>query len=113
MAKLSPEVKILSSNLQEHLLEILDQARNAEFSLLDSFGETNETIIALDELTEIAQQARDLYFQLSRLLIQIAEAQPTLSPDMLTFLTERVGMIQNRVPALGRSIEEIKIDWGL
>ena len=54
MAKLSPEGKILISNLQEHLLEILDQARNAEFSLLDSFGETNETIIALDELTEIA-----------------------------------------------------------
>ncbi len=113
MAKLSPEVKILISNLKKQLLEILDDSRKAEFLLLGRFGETHETVIALDELTEIAQQARDLYSQLSRLRVQVAEAQPTLSPDVLRFLTERITIVQNRIPALERSIEEIKLDWDL
>ena len=47
MAKLSPEVKILISNLKEQLLEILDESRKAEFLLLGGFGETDETVIAL------------------------------------------------------------------
>ncbi|MGK7948544.1 MAG: hypothetical protein AB4368_07000 [Xenococcaceae cyanobacterium] len=48
MAKISPELKLNLANLQKTLLDIVDEAKAAEFLLLERFGETNETIIALD-----------------------------------------------------------------
>ncbi len=113
MAKISPELKLTLANLQQLLLGIVDEAEAAEFLLLERFGETNETIIALDELTAISQQAADLYIQISRLLLRTAEIQPIITPDMLRLLTDRIATIENRVPALKRSTQEIKTDWGL
>ena len=113
MAKISPELKLKVANLQQTLLNIVDEAKAAEFLLLERFGETNETIIALDELTAISQQAADLYIQISRLLLRTAEIQPAIMPDMLRLLADRIATIENRVPALERSTQEIKIDWGL
>ncbi len=113
MAKISPELKLNLTNLQKTLLDIVDEAKAAEFLLLERFGETNETIIALDELTAISQQAADLYIQISRLLLRTAEIQPAITPDLLRLLEERIATIDNRVPALERSTQEIKTDWGL
>ncbi|MDJ0679448.1 MAG: hypothetical protein QNJ18_06245 [Xenococcaceae cyanobacterium MO_167.B52] len=113
MAKISPELKLNLTNLQKTLLDIVDETKAAEFLLLERFGETNETIIALDELTAISQQAADLYIQISRLLLRTAEIQPAITPDLLRLLEERIATIDNRVPALERSTQEIKTDWGL
>ena len=113
MAKISPELKLTLGNLLQLLLGIVDEAKAAEFLLLERFGETNETIIALDELMAISQQAADLYIQISRLLLRTAEIQPIITPDMLRLLTDRIATIENRVPAIERSIQEIKSDWGL
>jgi hypothetical protein len=113
MAKLAPEFKLKITNLQEDLLEIIDEARQTEFLILENFGENNQTLIVLEELTEITQQGRDLYLQLSRLRLQVAEAQPILSLDLLNLLTQRVNLIENRTPALSRSIIEIKTDWSI
>lgn len=113
MAKISPELKLNLTNLQKILLDIVDETKAAEFLLLERFGETNETIIALDELTAISQQAADLYIQISRLLLRTAEIQPAITPDLLRLLEERIATIDNRVPALERSTQEIKTDWGL
>ncbi len=110
MAKISPELKLNLTNLQKTLLDIVDEAKAAEFLLLERFGETNETIIALDELTAISQQAADLYIQISRLLLRTAEIQPAITPDLLRLLEERIATIDNRVPALERSTQEIKTD---
>ena len=54
MAQISNEFKLTLSNLQQALLYIVDDAKAAEFILLERFGETTETVIVLDELTEIA-----------------------------------------------------------
>ena len=113
MAQISNEFKLTLSNLQQALLYIVDDAKAAEFILLERYGETTETVIVLDELTEIAQQAADLYVQISRLLLRTAEIQPSITPDMLGLLTDRVATISNRIPALKRSVQEIKADWGL
>ncbi|BAU63920.1 hypothetical protein STA3757_12890 [Stanieria sp. NIES-3757] len=32
---------------------------------------------------------------------------------MLTLLTDRIAIIQNRIPALQRSTQEINLDWGI
>lgn len=113
MAKISNELKSTLEKIQQNLLSIVDDAKAAEFHLLERDGETNQTIVVLDELTAIAGQAADLYVQISRLLLRTAEIQPTITPDMLGLLTDRVATVSNRVPALERSIQEIKADWDL
>jgi hypothetical protein len=113
MAQISAEFQSNIRNLQQNLLDIVDNAKATEFILLERFGENNQTIIVLEELTAIAQQASDLYIQISRLLLRTAEIQPSITSDMLSLLIEKVAIIENRVPALERSIREVKSDWNL
>lgn len=113
MAIISAEFTNNLISLQKSLLESVNEARLVEYWLLNNFGETDETISTLDELTAIALQAADLYSQISRLLLQISEIQPAITSAMLELLSERISSVENRVPALKQSIREIKLDWNL
>jgi hypothetical protein len=113
MAKLSPEIRATLSQQKEHLLDLVDAAKSLEFILLDTVGENQETISTLEQLTEIAEQARTKLSQLSTLHLRIAEVQPRIFNDLLKFMNEAIANIENRIPALERSLEEIKLDWRL
>jgi hypothetical protein len=113
MAKLSPDIRTTLSQQKEHLLDLVDEARSLEFLLLDSIGENLETISTLEQLTEIAEQARTKLSQLSTLHLRIAEVQPRISNDLLKLMNEAIANIESRIPALERSLEEITLDWRL
>jgi hypothetical protein len=113
MAKLSPEIRAILSHQKEQLLDIIDLAKSLEFTLLESVGENLETISTLEQLTEIVEQARTRLSQLSTLHLRIAEVQPSVSDDLLKLVNDAIDNIQNRIPALERSLEEIKLDWRL
>ncbi len=113
MARLSPEIRTTLSQQKEQLLDIIDRSKSLEFLLLESIGENIETISTLEQLTEITEQARTRLSQLSTLHLRIAEVQPTVSVDLLKLTNEAIANIQNRIPALERSLEEIKLDWRL
>jgi hypothetical protein len=113
MAKLSPDIRTTLSQQKEHLLDLVDEAKSLEFILLDSVGENQETISTLEQLTEIAEQARTKLSQLSTLHLRIAEVQPRISNDLLKLMNEAIANIESRIPALERSLEEIKLDWRL
>lgn len=98
---------------KEQLLDLIDAAKSLEFILLDSVGENQETISTLEQLTEIAEQARTKLSQLSTLHLRIAEVQPLISNDLLKLMNEAIVSIENRIPALERSLDEIKLDWRL
>lgn len=51
--------------------------------------------------------------QISNLQLRIAEAQPFATLDILNLLDRVISRTQNRIPALERSIEEIKLEWNL
>jgi len=68
MAKLPPDRSTLIWNLKQGLLDIVDEAKAAELDLLERFGETDRTIEALDQLAQIAEQAKERFSQLSILL---------------------------------------------
>jgi hypothetical protein len=111
MAKLSPESKQLIINLKNRLLDIVDESKAVEFAILNRFGETAETLDSLEQLTEIALQAESRFSQLSNLEIRAAQSQPIISPDLLRFIEEVIKTTQVRIPALMRSVEEIKLEW--
>jgi hypothetical protein len=113
MAKLSPDIRATLSQQKEQLLDLIDEAKSLEFILLDSVGENQETILTLEQLTEIAEQSRAKLSQLSTLHLRIAEVQPRISNDLLKLMNEAIANIESRIPALERSLEEIKLDWRL
>jgi hypothetical protein len=113
MARLSPEIRTTLSQQKEQLLDIIDRAKSLEFTLLESVGENLETISTLEQLTEISEQARTRLSQLSTLHLRSAEVQLTVSADLLKLMNDAISNIQNRIPALERSLEEIKLDWRL
>ncbi len=84
-----------------------------EFILFEIRGETDETISFLDEMKNVSIQAEERYFQLSKLEVSIAQAQPTASNAMINLLTQAIEQNQMRTPAWQRSIQEEKLEWQL
>ncbi|WP_013325531.1 hypothetical protein [Gloeothece verrucosa] len=113
MAKLSKETRSTLSQQKEQLLDLIDEAKLLEFLLLENRGENLETTSTLEQLTEIAEQARTRLSQLSTLHLRVAEVQPTIPDNLLRLMNEAITNIQNRIAALERSLEEINLDWRL
>lgn len=78
MAQLPEETITTVLNLQRRLLAIIDQAAAIDFLILEQYGETEATLIDLEQLQNIKERADTYYTRFYRLLRQIAQAQ-TLS----------------------------------
>lgn len=61
----------------------------------------------------VSEQATERFFQFSTLQIRIANAQTSIFPDMLDLVNTVIENTQQKIPALKRSIEEIKQEWNL
>ncbi|MGB3204865.1 MAG: hypothetical protein WBB28_07760 [Crinalium sp.] len=113
MARIPREITQTIVSLKQQLLDIIDSATTTEFELFEKFGETDDTIIPLNDLRDIAGQAASRFSQFSTLQLRVAQSQPIASTDLLQFLNEKIANAEQRVSALDRSIQEIKHDWGL
>lgn len=113
MAKLEPDTLNTIFNLLMRLSELVEDASYLEYLIFEHYGETEETLTSLDELRELFLEASSRYSQLSTLRLRIAEIQPTISKDMLALLQKTIEQNSLRIPAIKRSIEEIKIEGGL
>jgi hypothetical protein len=113
MGKLSPQKTQTIWDLQRQLLEIIDAAKTLEQSLFESVGETERSIIYLDELQSIAEQATDRFSRFSTFQIRIANTQPPVSPDIIELVDRVIENTQQKIPALERSIQEIRQEWKL
>ena len=58
MARISSELQSTIRELQQALLYIVDDGLAVEFILLERYGETEQTIVVLDELSVIAKACR-------------------------------------------------------
>ncbi len=113
MAKLPSNILDEIFELLKKLSELVDDATLTEYLIFEKFGETDETITSLDDLNGIGLDASSRYSQLSNLRLRLAEIQPSVSKDMLRLLQNSIEQNKLRIPAIKRSIEEIKIEWGL
>ena len=113
MAKFPNELAENIWNLKRQLLDIIDAATTAELTLFELLGETNDTSPFLDELKSVAERAAPWFSRLSNFQLRIAESQPTIPPDMLNLVNQSIERIQREIPAMERSIQEVKTEWNL
>lgn len=113
MAKLPNDISEIIWRLKRQLADVIDNARTAEFSLFDTFGETERTMVYLDELQSVAEQATERFSQFLSLQIRILNVQPYVPEDMLELVTRVIENTEARLPALEQSIQEIKTEWEL
>ncbi|MGK7929102.1 MAG: hypothetical protein AB4290_28345, partial [Spirulina sp.] len=107
MAKLPDEVTETINRLKQQALEIVESATAAEFILFDRFGETEETLLFLEELKTVSEDASASFSRFNTLQLRIAEAQPMATSDMIEMLMQTIARTQNRIPAWERSIQEV------
>lgn len=113
MAKLSPDISETIWRLKRQLADVIDNARSAEFFLFEKFGETERTIVYLDDLQSVAEQATERFSQFSTLQVRIFNVQPHVSRDMLELVMQSIAIAEARLPALEQSIREIRTEWEL
>jgi hypothetical protein len=113
MAKLPEDITETIWALQRKTWEIIEEATATEFKLFSLFGETRETLVYLDEMKNVADEANSYRSRLLSVHYQIAIAQPMPSSDLLQFIQKSILKTQTRIPAWERSIEEVKLEWKL
>jgi hypothetical protein len=113
MAKLPNDISETIWGLKRKLADVIDNARSTEFFLFDTFGETERTIVYLDDLQSVAEQASERFSQFSSLQIRILNVQPHVPEDMLELVTRVIENTEARLPALEQSIQEIRTEWEL
>ena len=113
MAGLPSRTSEIINQLKQQALDIVNEALALELTIFELFGETDATITALDEMKSAAEDAESSYSKLSTIQLQISQSQPVASPDMLQLLERAIARTQARIPALERSIEEVKMEYNL
>lgn len=113
MAKLSPETLTNIFQLQQRLIELIDEASATEMRLFEQFGETEATLIELEELQTTRERLRSPYVQINTLLLRVAEYQPTAPNTVLNLLLETVEITRSSAEASQASILEVKRNWNL
>ncbi|KAI9134929.1 hypothetical protein [Acaryochloris sp. CCMEE 5410] len=113
MAKLPNDISETIWRLKRQLADVIENARTTEFALFNTFGETERTIVYLDDLQSVAEQATERFTQFSSLQIRIFNIQPHVPRDMLELVMQIISNTEARLPALEQSIQEIKTEWKL
>ncbi|CAD5948465.1 hypothetical protein PA905_30640 [Planktothrix agardhii CCAP 1459/11A] len=113
MAKVSPQTLTIIFNLQRRLVELIDQAKTAEYNLFEDYGETDETIPELEQLQNGAERLRNPYSRLATLTLAIAEAQPIAPAAMINLLSQTIEQASVTADAVEATTQESKRIWNL
>ena len=113
MANLPNETITAVFELQRLLLPIINQATELEFMILERFGETETTIVELDEIQNVKERAISYYTRLYRLMLQLSLSQPLADSATLDLLTRSLTQTQAIANAGHASLSEIKRNWKL
>lgn len=113
MAQLPEQTITTVLNLQRRLLPIIDRAAATDFLILEQYGETEATIIALDDLQNVQERADIYYSRFYTLLRRIAGSQPVATPAMLELLYSSINDAFATADALEATIQEEKRNFNI
>ena len=111
MAKLADPVLTNIFTLQRQIIECIDATTAMEFRILESEGETNETLSELEELQSIRERLLSPYSRLHTLVLKAAESQPVASRDVLNLLYRSTETGEATLDASNASLQEIQRNW--
>jgi hypothetical protein len=94
-------------------VQLIDEAKAAEYNLFEEYGETEETLPELEQLQNGAERLRNPYSRLSTLALAIAEAQPVAPHAMLNLLAQTLEDASATADAVEASTNESKRIWNL
>jgi hypothetical protein len=97
--------------LQRSLVECLNAVTALEYRLFQQFGETPETITALDELQNIKERLVSSCSRLHNLLLRVCQSQPVAPDDMLNLLYGSMETGQASLDASNASLQDIQRNW--
>lgn len=100
-------------DLYAQLLDLIDDAATTERVLFENYGETAQTLEDLDSLTDIREQAGDIYQRLHVRALRVVQAPPREATATMSLLIEVCEFGQERMGPLTRSVEEIRNTWEL
>lgn len=113
MAQLPDETTTTVLSLQRRLLAIINQATATGFVILKQYGETETTIIDLEQLQNARERAETYYSRFYTLLLRIAESQQIAAAVMLGLLARSMEEAQATTAASEATIQEAKRDWNI
>ena len=113
VAKLLAETLDRVFAIQRELLEQIDSAKATELNLFSNFGETEATLAELEQLQNVAERLRNPYIRFQRILLLIAESQPTVDRATLELLERSLEDAMATVEAAQATTREIKQNWSL
>lgn len=113
MANLPAETLTTIGNLLPRLFNVINLATATEYNLFAQYGETEETLLELDELRNAAERARLFYNRLYGLALQVAESQPVASSTILNLLEQSIEQAEATTYASEATVQEIKRNWNL
>jgi hypothetical protein len=113
MAELPDDITTIVLELQRRLLKIINQATATAFTILEIYGETETTIISLEDLDNIRERANNYYSRFHTLLGRIAETQPLASRAMLELLERSIQEAQATVEGAEATIKEEQRNYNL
>jgi hypothetical protein len=99
--------------LQRRLLAIIDRATATEMLIFEQYGETETTLIALDDLHNVQERADTYYSRFYTLLRQIASSQPIANPAVLELLHRSIDDAEATSNALEATIQEEKRNFNI
>jgi hypothetical protein len=113
MAKLPDSTLTAIFVLQRQLAEAIAQTTDTEWILIQTFGETEETIPEFEELQNVRERLTSAFSRTHILLLRILEAQPIASYAMLELMSQAIDRGQVNLTACNASVQEIRRNWSL
>lgn len=97
----------------QELVRIINLAKLAEYQLFNEYGEIQATIDDLNALSTVATDATDNFTRLNTITIRIATIQPQADESTVIILEDTITLVETRIAAWLRSVEEIINNWSL
>jgi len=113
MTQLPEQTTTIVLNLQRRLLAIINHATAAGYIILEEYGETEATLIDLEQLQNAGVRAQTYYSRFYTLLLRIAESQPRATTAMLELLARTIEEAHYTADALEATVQEVKSDWDI
>lgn len=113
MVALPLELTTTVLELQRQLLVVINHATETRFVLMETYSETETTLVTLEDLEKIRERANTYYSRFYTLMLKLAEVQPITDAAILEPLTRSIEDAIVTIAAAQATIQEARNNFNL